>query len=563
MTDESYGVRVRPLDESGKPIATAPSRPSPQRASLLTGGAIALIVIIALVAVIAWRALTGSPFGAAESVAADADVVFTVDFLQIRDVERVDRFIRAFADPMVRHGYIDEVPDLDSALREFDDMAEEEIGFRFGEDIVSWVGRSASMAVWIPESALALDSFDPSATPAILITLEVRDDERAGQFLDRAIAEAEQAGFAVTQIQLGGGPGYYIETPDEPLVVALRDGRFLIGESTDTVRRAIELDPADSVAQSEDFQRLASAIGGDPVMTSFASSNLGSKLAAAFSTLSPELPLAEPFAGGSMVTLALDDDGISIRAASRAVEGLTVAHGAWSAALPADTYGFIDVVLPDGYGGELIEQYTETLSNAGLTGDDLDAITAPADDVIGMSLLDDLLPQFGGELMFAVIPASDGLLAQESGLAIGTLLGVGIQDADIVGEALDRALLALAEQGLTILDDASMHVVELDGSPVGALSLTADSFLASSSPQALEGLLRGAERLGAAEQYNRVDDLIDGDGLAMYVDVAGVVGDFVDDGPVRDVLAPLVAVGAGYAVHGDLQITDVRFLIDY
>lgn len=563
MTNEMYGARVRPLDESGRPIE--PRRPiaPDSRRPLLVGAGIGLLALIAIGAVVAWRTLVGSPFGAAEAVPADADVVITVDFLQIRDVERVDRLVRAFAEPMARHGLIDDVPDLEGALREFDDVAEQETGFRFGEDVLGWIGRTASIGVWIPESALALDPFAEPAPPVFLATVEVRDQDRATDFLERVIAEAERSGVRVQTAQISGGPAYWIEADEEPVVVALQDGRFVIGDSTDSVRRALELDPADSVAQTDDFQRLASAVGGDPVVTYYGSASLGEKMTRLSADLGAELPFADQLRSAGMAAFFLDDDGIAMRAATSAFEDLTVRTGTAATALPAGTYGFVDVVLPDGYVGELSDLYLESLRGAGLRDEDVAMITEPADEVIGMSLLDDLLPQFGGELLLAVAPANDGMLAQETGVDIGGVFGLGVQDGNVVQTALDRTVDLLTQQGLVVRDQAGMRVLEVEGSDLGALALDSDSLYVASSPTLLQDVLSGNGTLGATDRYRRIDDLVGGDGLAFYVDVAGIAEDFVTDDQIRDVVAPLLALGAGYEVQGDLQITDFRLLIDY
>lgn len=560
MTDDRPEVRVRPLDEQGRPII-APLEP-PSRSRLIVGGVLAAVIVLAVGAVVAWRALIGSPFAAAEAVPGDADFVVTMDFLQVRDVDRVDRFIRAFAEPMQRHGIIDETPDLEAALREFDDLTESEIGFRFAEDVLSWIGRSGSLAVWVPESAFSQDTFAPATVPAILVTVDVRDQGAATDFVDRIIGEVEADGTVVERIQVAGNVGYYIDD-GEPLVMALVEGRLILGDSTATVRRAIELDPSASVAQRDDFQRLASAIGGDPAMTFYASAGLGEKASAAYGALGLEMPFSEQLGTASMAAVTLDDDGIAVRTANRALEGLSAEPGSWAAGLPADTYGFFDLVLPERYLAEMTDLYVDSLGEAGLTEQDVAGLTAPADEILGMSLLDDVLPQLGGEVLFAVVPATDGLLVRSAGIDIGLLFGIGVADSSVVTQALDRTLSVLTETGVEAQRRGDVQVIAIDGTVAGAVAVTDDAFFATSTPETLEALLDGRGGLASSERYRRVDDLIAGDGLAAYVDIAGIVEDFATDEVVGDVLAPLVAMGAGYTVEGELQITEVRFLVDY
>lgn len=565
-TDSSEPA-VRPLDPSGEPIAAVVrARSRSRRGTWVAGGIVASIVIVAVGAVVLWRAIIGSPYGAAEAVPADADIVITMDFLQIRDTEQVERFIQAFAAPMAKHGIIDQVPDFEAALRQFDDEAEAELGFRFAEDVFSWIGRSGAVALWFPDSMFDFDVMaNEDVVPAFLATLQVRDEEGARAFLERMIAEAVADGIVTESIVVAGSPGYVVRDEDAPVFVVVHDGRFLLADSLETLRRAVETDASQSVAQTSDFQEFSAALGGDPLMTMYASASLGEQVTAAYDEMGLDLPFGAAATSG-MATVALDADGIVVRGANRVIEDLPVGAGQWARDLPAGTYGFFDVVLPDAYLAELADLYLDVLGEAGFTGADVDAITAPVDEALGMSLLDDLLPQFGREIVFAVGPAADGLMAGELGfdVGLGVLFGIGVEDAAVVSEALDSAVALVEQQGIRVVDRNGVRIAEADGAQWFALTVTEDAFAASSSPDMLESFVRGEGALGDTAQYRRVDDLVDGDGLAMYVDVAAIVADFAgDDEEVRDILAPLQALGASYEVSGSFQLTEFRVVVDY
>lgn len=562
MPEESFEPAVRPLDPEGRPVAPSPVVAETSRSKLMAGLLVGLLVVAGIGGAIAWRVLTGSPFAAAEAVPADADLVITMDFLQLTDLDPVDRLIQAFAEPMARHGIIDETPDLDAALREFDDMAEEEIGFRFAEDVLSWIGRSGSIAVWMPESAFALDPYAGDVIPTVLATLEVRDEAKAQAFLDRVLEQARTEGAEVESALIAGIAAHAVADGDEPFFVALHDGRLLIGDSTETLRRAIELDPGNSVAQTDDFQQLAAVIGGDALMTYYMSPSLGRKLVRAYEEQDMEIPFVEQLStSGVMASTTLDESGLVVRSASPIWEGITASAGSWSARLPADVYGFVDVTFPERYFEELVDGYLDAMGSAGLTEADIESFTSPLDEMLGMSLTDELLPQFGGEIMLAVGPADDGALAES--LPLGVLFGLGVDDAGVVERALSNGLELAAEQGVRVYERDGVDVIEADGAVIAATTVTQDGIFASSSPDQLVGFLRDSGGLGAAERYQRVDGATEGDGLAFYLDIAGIVGDFVTDEEVGDVLAPLVAAGAGYRIEGDYQVAEFRLVIDY
>lgn len=552
---------VRPLDSEGRPITARQLRPASPQSRVIAGGALAAVVLLAAIGLLVWRALLGTPFGAAESVPADADMVFTMDFLQVRDTSRVERFIQAFATPMAEHGIIDEIPDFEAALREFDDEAEAELGFRFAEDVFSWIGRSGAIAIWFPDEMFALDAYAAEVLPGFLVSVEVRDEEAARSFLDRMIAQAEAEGMKVGPIRVGGSPGYVIDGDDVPALVTLHNGRFLLSDSVDTLRRGVETEPGDSIAQSDDFQQLSSALAGDPLMTAFVSSSFGTQVASLYDEMGLGMSLIDELAQTSaMSALTLDDDGVYVRAVNRPLPSFPIGGGSWAAGLPADTYGFVDVALPDQYLQELSTMYVEILEDAGFTRRDLDEMTAPADEIIGMSLLDDLLPQLGRELLFAVTPTVDGAFAAELGVDVGLLLGIGVADSDLVSRALDNSLRAT---GINVVERNGVRVMQEDGADLAAVVVTDNAFGVSSSADLLETFVAGNGRLGTTEQYQRLDDLLAGEGLAMYVNVASIVEDFVTDNDVRDVLAPLVSAGASYAIEGELQISEFRLVVDY
>jgi hypothetical protein len=180
-----------------------------------------------------------------------------------------------------------------------------------------------------------------------------------------------------------------------------------------------------------------------------------------------------------------------------------------------------------------------------------------------MSLTEELLPQFGSEMMLTFGPANDGVLAEELDVPLGVLFGIGVDDAEVVDRALSNGLEAAAEEGIEVVERNGVSVIAADGAVVAAATVAQDGLFASSSPDLLATFLEGSDGLGSAERYQRVDAATEGDGLAMYIDISGLVDDFATADDVRDVMAPLVAAGAGYSVEGEFQLAEFRLVIDY
>jgi hypothetical protein len=547
VTDDQQQPGVRPLDASGEPIAAPPVSVPAKRTGTTVAIVVGAVAVAAIVAVVAWRTILGSPFTAAEAVPADADVVITMDFLQIRDLDKVDRLIQAFAEPMAEHDIIDDVPDLEAALAEFDDAMEEEVGFRFAEDVLSWIGRSGSLAFWIPDEVLDPAALEVPEVPDLLLTLEVTDQAAAQDFLDLWIGEIRESGAEVETVQVAGVQAYASGGDAPAVVMALEDERLIIASGVDIVRRAIEVDVADSVAQTDDFQELASVIGGDPLMTFYLAPSLMETFA----------DVVEQGGGGPM-TGQLPDTGVM---AAMTLDDYGA--GLWALDLPARTYGFIDVVIPEDFMDGIEELMDESMAQAGVAESDVDEMTGPIDDMLGMSLTDDLLPQFGGEMLFAVVPASDGMFARDLGADIGMLFGMGVADSAVVQDALDRLVDIARDEGVTVETVDGVTVMDDGAGPIAAMSVTDDALLASTSPDAIGEFASGGGALGEGDTFTRTDGLVQGDGMVFYVDINAIVDDFVTEDEVRDVLAPLVSIGAGFVTEGDYVVSDVRLVIDY
>ncbi len=558
MNDEALPPAVTTLNADGTPAVPA-ARSSGPRAGFI-GGVIALIVLAAVGSVLAWRLVMGSPYSAAEAVPSDADIVLTIDFAQLRDLERVDRFIQAFAAPMARHGIIDDVPDLENAMREIDDVAEEELGFRFAEESLAWIGRSAAVAIWVPD-----DLLDPAAAveldapPPLLVTVDIRDGDAASAFLDRMLAEAVSAGGNVVDLAIDGTAAHEVVFDDGALtLVAAIDGdRFVVADTVATMRRSLSVEDGNSVAQVDDFQELAGALGDGPLMTWYLSDGLGERMATTYRNLGVAAVEADAAFRAAMAGVVLDDHGVLLRSATFVDQDATAAGpGDWSRDLPGETYAFLSLLVPERFLSDAADALLETVAGAEPGAGAQTELIASVDDLLGVSLLDELLPQFGRELLLAVMPTT------ESQEVPGVLLGIGLADPTPVETAL-RHLTGSLQGEIEIRVEDGTTIFELDPSFSLAASVTEDALFVSLGSTALNRFEAGADGVTESESYRRTDTQTIGDGLVLYAHVGGLVADFADDPVVADILRPLEAVGVGAEVQGDIEISEMRVLVDY
>jgi hypothetical protein len=551
--DESAGVwqadAVRPLDEAGTPLDTPPPpEPTTRSPWLIAAGAAAAVLLIGVVGGwLWWVNVIRGPQGAAEVIPGSADVVFTVDALELIEGDRFNRLVRSF----------DSEFDFDDLLTEIDDEIERGTGLRVLEDVRAWIGRSAAVAVWIPDDFFTTFDGEPEVAMAVM----TRNEGAARRFLDDMIAAARDDGAEVTTITVAAVEVYSVAA-ETPTLVTVHSGRMLL--ATDPDRLAQMIEPTDPITERSAYDRLWAAANGDAAFASmYISENFFDEvltgIAEAGGIESADVP-----SGALLATAALDDDGVEFAAASIALDDAgQVSPGSWAAALPAGTYGYFSVALP--FDEEeieaLLDEQLAVLQGAG-GGDDVDAFLDEFEGAFGVSLRE-LVSQFGGEVLFAAIQSDFGPLPALAGGPLGVGFAMGVEDESVVSDALaslpevlgpDGDVIRLTANGLWAVDPGDGELVHY-GVAEGRLVVASDDVT-------IDALLgRGSGGLVDDPEWERLAGLI-GDDMLMYVDLARIISTFAPPDEAVD-LAPLRSLGASAILEDGVSLVRMRLVIDY
>lgn len=194
-----------PQSREPDPIQLSPETVEPKaskRGWVIGVVIVGLVVLVAVGAVAAYRNLVGEPFAAAGAVPPDADVVISFDLLQVRDTDRINRLASAFAEPLADAGEI-ESADV-NLLEQIDEELSAEFGLTLTDDVIPWIGRSVSLAVWVPAD---LDGVDPD----VLLAMAVRDGSGAEAFIEKVVDQATiDFGGSVERSQVRGGDRWIV-----------------------------------------------------------------------------------------------------------------------------------------------------------------------------------------------------------------------------------------------------------------------------------------------------------------------------------------------------------------
>lgn len=552
---------VRPLDESGRPIEATPS--TGRRGAIVGGVVIALVVFAAVAAVALYRSFVGDAFAAADAVPVDAQVVVGFDLFQLRDSERLQELVDAFAEPLAAAGEI-ESADVD-VVETIDAGLQEEIGLDLSNDIFPWIGRSVSIAVWPTSESLL------TGRPDVLLSAAVRDADAADRFVeDLTAALAGREGGVVEETTIAGEAAVSVTAPQpdaEPLVV-LRTGDLLLASNSESaIERGLAASNGESLADDGSFQEAMGALPTDRFMSVYVAGGLFADAVAdpGLGPMTPDLGMvSDTFDGleAGAGSLTLSDDGVEIDFFQFFEPGSPAANTVatdlrMASRLSADTIGFIDIPIPE-------DLLTGLAGLATLAAPDpTEALDMVGGD-LGLDAVAGLLPVLGRELLVAAVATDEGALPVPSALPVGVVAGIGVSDAEPVNAALEDAADLAGQFGVAVQQDGPVSVVLVEGAPVAAFAVTDDALWVGTSPDEVSGLVAGTPNpIASVPAYADLDSILPGDDLMVFVDVPRALDVAGIDEAQRSFADPIRAAGLGAAVDDDRAHAKVAVLIDY
>jgi hypothetical protein len=538
-----------PIPLSPEPVEVTSSR----RGHEIGGVVLAVVVLVAVGAALAYRNLVGEPFAAAGAVPPDADIVISFDLLQVRDTDRVNRLVSAFAEPLAAAGEI-ESADVD-LLAEIDEELEAELGITLTDDVIPWIGRSVSIAVWIPA--------DFEGDPDVLASIAVRDRGAAEAFVEALIDQSTvDNGGTVERAQLRGGDRWIIsEQGDTVVVVWLDDDVMLLAPAMRTINRALDAREGTSLLDEPAFNEVLAELPSDRLVTMYFGPDFFesiTELTSAFAGAG--VPADVPTLEAIGVGFTLRDDGIQFDLAQvQESADDTVSFDVpvdSVAALPPETLGYLAFTIPEGVVDDTIIEGFRSVDPLAY-----DTLAEEAEELLGVDVFGVLLPAFAGDSMFAVVEARTGLIAEQSGVPLGLLGSLGVVDRPPVATALGSVEGLIEEQGFTLVGE-NPTVVVADGTEFVAYALTEGALVLGSPPPVVVNYLGGAGGLTDGSLYRELDDALVGEGMSFYLDLEqslALAREFEESIPTL----PLRGVGASGSTDGRVTRGSLLILIDY
>jgi hypothetical protein len=578
MTEHDPGP-IRPLLPDGTVDAASAGmidgdRGRPRRAMLIGGIVLGVIAVGAIGAVVAWRTLVGSAFASAAAVPPDADMVVTFDLLQVRDSERVDRLIEAFTVPAAEQGLIDD-GDID-VLGTIDEGLADEIGMTLGEDVIPWVGRSVSLAMWL-DDGLTFDDLAEVERPEDFVSgvlvVGVRDGGGAEQFIaEMASVMADEADGLIERRPHQGGmlTTVVVDDLDEGLHMWL-GGDFLI-----MAIREADLDAAltardgESIRDRSAYDEVMAALPSDRLMAMYVGTDWIADLYddPLFDELGPQMDTVrdqlDAFDGMGMA-MTLRDEGVSFDLAYRTsdpdalpVDSFDTSNLNLITQLPDDTLFHLGFPIEEGAFREVAEPLRGV--DPGL----YDEFAGQAQDLLGVDLFGDVLPAFGREAVLAVVPTPEGMLADEFGIQVGGVAAIGVTDRGPVAAALASLEDFAIDNGVNVVSFGEVSVIGADGQDLFAYALGSDVLAIGTGPTIVDAVINGVSpNVTENLRYGELDGVLPGDGVPLFIDFQGIFDVAELEADQRAVVNALQGAGLSGEVDGDLVLVSFLVTIDY
>ena len=529
-------------------VATSPEQTghTGNRGLFVGIGAVAIVLVIGAAA-FGLRALMGTGLESLQAIPSDADVVISMDFMQLRDSEQVDALIQTFAQPMEEAGYV-EFTDIDP-FEELNEALEDELGWNLEEDVIPWLGRSVSAGAWIPADVEASDAYDA------IISIAVRDRAAAENFLD------DNADPDVVKTEFENG---HLYTGDDEDVFSIWLGQqhMLMATSRSTIRSGIDAIAGESVLDNQTFNRLVDELPPERLAMFYVGQGVFESLSAASVDLLPtqQMGVVEDYQGAAF-SVDIEDDGVrfdlvQLLEGQAAAEAAAANEVAGVSQLPGDTIGYVSFDIPDGTVEEALEQFRQADP---MTYDDM---AEQAKSELGVDLFGDVLPSIAGESLFAAISTRDGALAEETGVPIGLLLSLGLSDPGPMEAAL-ISLENLAVDEDVIIQPGSPRVAYVDGLELLAYDVTSDALVVGSAESLLSEFADGSGGLTDGALYQELDASLPGNGLMFYLDLGRMFDLFELDPADRKIVDPVRGVGASSSFDGEVLTSSMMILIEY
>jgi hypothetical protein len=387
---------------------------------LCAGGAVLLIAIVLLL-IKDPLGIFGGSTTVAQAVPQNVDFYASIDLLKMMDQNTIDT-ITAFT-----RNTDSDIANQEDLIDQMDQDLDDSYGVTFSEDIKPWIGTSAAFFVNNLKDTYSGVSNDPEVTLVVL----VRDTSSADRFIKKmkaGIKDKQDAEVEDTRYQNVTIYSFQDEYDSSTLAFARSGKVFLVSNTLEGIKAAIDAQKGDSLAKEATFQQLMKVLPSDGAVNLYIPSSTVSTLmdeGADMSSLSYGSFVAADFYKASAMSVSFEKAGVAIESAvaydldaMSNNEKILVQSSEGASRLvkdfPEDTLFFI--------GGSHLDlawaAYHDMLVDA-VGQSDFDQAMSMVEESAGFNPDKDLLPIMDGQYAMGIFADQNGLLAELAEAKLG------------------------------------------------------------------------------------------------------------------------------------------------
>ncbi|MBM3695340.1 MAG: DUF3352 domain-containing protein [Actinobacteria bacterium] len=447
----------------------------------------------------------------------------------------------------------------------------------------AWLGDEAAVALFGMQVDESGDFTDPNA----LVAVAVADRPGAEAFLQQLIGVAEgcmSATFA--PVDYKGVTVYRADRPGEqPVAFALTQDYLLVGMGEGMVARAIDLADGVSLAQDANFAEVVAALPNGRHVTGYMGMDLPQQmlesLAGELSGASP-LPVpsgldpAQALAGmrgfgmaATMLAEGVRVDLVALGSLGDSLPAMEQAASPLPARLPSDALGYLGIGPFDVAGAwdalkQLLAQMPAEPGQPNLE----DSLTLIG-TMLGIDIEQDLVRQLTGEVGLALLPATQGSLAEQAGVNLGLLAVMGVKDPGAMANTAEKLAGGIGQLGGTPAtprpyEGGTLYALSDGSTDIALFGMAGNDMVITTHQSHAAALLAGGDKLAGSARYTAaIGGLLPGSLPLMYLDIAALVAALDVEEDEAAAVAPLQTVAVGLAGAGEAGTITVYARIDY
>ena len=530
----------------GEHDLTASEKKKPNRTWLFVG--IGGVLVMCLCVVVAFIIidpfdLRARLFGAADPIAQmvpdDSFMYVGVNMLELNSAN-----MRGMAEAF-RDAY-----EVELDLESFQSEMEDALGFSSIEELTPWIGQFAGFVVQDVSPDMMYSGDDPSW----VFMVEVRNKNKANEFIDDLIVHLEDNGSEFDTIDISGFSFYENLDDWSPFVIGLYKSMLVIGPDERSVDDLISFNSGsrknNTLAKSDAYKQVIQQLPKNRFATLYMNSEryfdfLETMMYEEFYGLdSSFLRDLKDLATDAAMSISVVDAGIQMDfvAASQDTESQPFAdlrpdlsgyRQKLDAYFPSDTFVYFTGYIPEGYYDSITELVQDQLGADETMMYDYEEAIQLFEDEIGINM-----ERFGrsleGEFAIGFFNQSGGLLSEMEGVPFGLNIMIGINDPSEVANVFDRIHeLALEMTPFVELDNREVEGFELEewivpelGSNTPALvyGFSDENILISTGDEVYDLLEGSRDSLASNQDYQNVKDAFSkNDLLVFYFDTDGLM----------------------------------------